>query len=437
MASTPTAGDVDAATVAKRPWELYGPRERRAFLAILFLVCLSNYVDRNIIGVLLEPIKAEFGVSDTLLGLLSGFAFAAFYATLGIPVAQWADRGDRKFILTLSLAVWSGMTALCGLAGSFWQLAAARFGVGAGEAGAIPPSQSLLADYYPPTERARAIGIFMMAGSLAYAVALILGGWITEQFGWRVAFVVVGASGLLLLPLTHLVLKEPRRLPAFAMRPGESESALGAARALLAKRSYRYILAGLVGYFLVAYGAMVFIVSLMIRVHGLGVSRAGLIFGTVSALGAAAGNLAGGALGDRMARRDIASYPRLAGWSMMLATPCYAVAFAAPDLSIMVAALVFAMLLMWGAAPSMFAALHVVCGSKRRAMAVAVAFLFANLIGLGLGPLITGSLSDAFAATRGSGEGLRLAMLIVVTTFLPAGWLMHRSARHLAADAED
>jgi len=329
------------------------------------------------------------------------------------------------------------MTVLCGMANSFWQLAAARFGVGAGEAGAIPPAQSLLADYFPPAERGRAIGVFMLSATVAYAIALVLGGWIAQNYGWRTAFVVVGLAGLLLVPLTHGVLREPRRLPQFAVRPDAHESTRLAVRALLGKSAYRCILAAIVGYFLVSYGAMVFIVSFMIRVHGLEVAQAGAAFGVISAVGASVGNLAGGALGDRLARADLAAYGRIAGWGMILATPFFVLALAAAGLIPLFALLVVAMMLMWGVVPPMFAALHVVCGSRRRAMAVAVAFLFANLIGLGLGPLLTGSLSDAFAVEHGAGEGLRMAMMIVMTTFVPAGWLMLRAARQLKADAED
>jgi MFS family permease len=155
---------------AAKSWDLYSGRQRSAYLLVLFLVGTSNYVDRNIIGVLLEPIKREFGVSDTMLGLLSGLSFALFYATLGIPVARWADRGDRRFIITISLTVWSLMTVLCGMAQNFWQLALARVGVGMGEAGAIPPAQSLIADYYPPDRRAKAIGIYMMCSMAGYVI---------------------------------------------------------------------------------------------------------------------------------------------------------------------------------------------------------------------------------------------------------------------------
>ena len=423
-------------TAATGPWDLYPPRRRWTFLAVLFLVSTSNYVDRNIIGVLLEPIKREFGVSDTMLGLLTGFSFAIFYATLGIPVARWADRGDRKIILTVSLAAWSVMTAFCGMAQSFVQLALARIGVGAGEAGALPPAQSLIADYYPPAERGKALGTFMMSSMAGYVLGVVVGGQIAQAYGWRAAFLTVGLPGLLLAVVTYLVLDEPRRQPRFAVAQASMEPLRTSIKALMAKRSFVDITIAMVLYFLMAYGAFVFTVSYLIRTHGLSVGRASAIFGTVSTVTAVIGSLFGGALADRLARRDITWLARLPGWVLILAFPAYELAFSAGSLAMTVVVLGIGGSLLTGAIPSMFAALHAVCGSARRAMSVAVIFFFANLIGTGLGPIITGRLSDYFAASVGPAEGLRYAMMIVMVTFVPSGWFMLRASRNLARDQE-
>jgi len=213
-------------TTARRTWDLYSSRQRWVYLAVLFLVSTSNYADRNVISVLLEPIKAEFKVSDTMLGLLTGISFAVFYATLGIPVARWADRGNRKFIMTLALTIWSFMTMLCGAAQTFWQLAFARVGVGAGEAGAIPPAQSLIADYFDPTRRARALAIFMASATAGYLLGFVLGAHIAAVYGWRHAFVLLGAPGLLLAVIVHFVLREPRVLPEFRPEVAAGEFAV-------------------------------------------------------------------------------------------------------------------------------------------------------------------------------------------------------------------
>lgn len=437
---TSTAASASAQSSAPRSgatWELYSDRQRTVFLLVLFLISTSNYVDRNIIGVLLEPIKAEFGVSDTMLGLLSGLSFAIFYATLGLPIASWADRGDRRLIITISIGVWSLMTALCGLAQNFWQLALVRVGVGAGEAGAIPPAQSLLAEYFATERRAKALGIFMMSGTAGAVIALAAGGWIAQNLGWRAAFIIVGLPGLVLAIAAGVVLKEPRRLPGLARAQERPESMLAAIRTLLAKPAYLNILAAMVLYFLVAYGALVFSISLMIRAHGLSVAQAGGLFGLVSAVSAIVGSIAGGAIADRLAARDIRWLARLPAWGLVAALPFYELAFMAPNAPAMAAAFLLGGVLLTGAVPPMFAALHIVCGSRRRAMAVAVAFFFANLLGLGLGPLIAGSLSDALARGFGATEGLRYSMMTVMLFFLPTSLFMLRAAKRMVKDAED
>jgi predicted MFS family arabinose efflux permease len=419
-----------------KPWDLYPARQRGVFLLILFLVSTSNYVDRNIIGVLLEPIKAEFHVSDTMLGLLSGFSFAVFYALLGIPVARWADRGDRKKIITGALAVWSVMTVLCGMATNFWQLALARVGVGAGEAGAIPPAQSLLADYYAPERRGKAMGVFMMSSMAGYVLGLVVGGWVAQYYGWRLAFIIAGAPGLLLAVVVHFVLREPRHVPQFAVKREDHETVRAAFTALLRKPAYVNILLAMILYFIMAYGALVFVVPFMIRVHGMTVAEAGGIFGGIAAVGAVIGNLLGGVVADRLASKDVRWFALLPGYGLIVALPLYEFAFMAPTATIMTAILFVSGILLTGSIPGMFSALHVVCGSKRRAMSVAIVFFFANLIGLGLGPILTGALSDYFTAQYGAAQGLRYAMMIVVVSFVPSGLFLLRAARTLKQDAE-
>ena len=422
---------------AAAPWQLYRPGQRRTFLFVLFLTGTSNYADRNVIGVLLEPIKAEFGVSDTMLGLLTGLAFAIFYVTVGLPIAWLADRGNRQKIIVWSITVWSIMTVLCGMAQNFWQLALARVGVGAGEAGAIPPAQSLIADYYPPEQRAGALGIYMMSSMAGYILGMVAGGWVAQHYGWREAFIVIGLPGLLLALASRFFLREPRLIPRFAVAPEATEDAQVSIRRLLAKPAYRNIVYALVLYFLMAYGALVFTASFMIRVHGLTVAEAGALFGAMSAVGAVIGNLGGGKIGDMLAKRDIAWLARFPGIILILALPLYVGAFAVGDLVLMAAISLVGGTLLTGAVPAVFAAMHTVCGSRRRAMAVALAFFFANLVGLGAGPVLAGAISDHFAGIYGPAEGLRYALMIMSLTFLPAGIFMLRAAKHLRADAED
>jgi len=418
------------------PSTLYTAGQRQRLLFILFLVGTSNYLDRNIIGVLLEPIRDEFGASDTMLGLLSGLAFALFYATLGIPVARIADRGDRRLVITVSLAVWSMMTVLCGFAQSFWQLALARVGVGAGEAGAIPPAQSLIADYVPPDGRARALGLFLMSSMAGYVLGLVLGGWIAQNHGWRAAFVAAGLPGLLLAVVTWRSLDEPRRLPQYAVSSVDQESVWSALRALLAKPSFRLLSVAMVLYFLMAYGALVFTVSFLIRIHGLSVAQAGLWFGIVSGVGAVIGNIGGGWLADRLSRRNIAWLAWLPAIVLLMVMPLYQAAFLTDYLWLTLALLLLGGIGLTGAVPSLFSAVHHVCGSTRRATAIAILFFLSNLIGMGLGPVLTGSLSDGIAAGSDPATGLRQALALVMFAFVPAALTLLAAGRHIAADAE-
>lgn len=426
----------DNAAKAHQTWDLYTPRRRNMLLAVLFLIGTSNYIDRNIIAVLLEPIKAEFQVSDTMLGLLSGLSFALFYATLGIPVARWADRGNRPFIITLALCVWSLMTALCGLAQSFWQLALARIGVGAGEAGAIPPAQSLIADYYPPDKRARALGIYTLSSVAGAALGMSGGGWLAQNFGWRIAFVVVGLSGFLIAVAARLMLREPRLARSSSHPKVTQENLSDTFGVLLGKASYRNIVISMTIYFLMAYGAMIFFVPFTIRVHGLSVTQAGAVYGLISAFASIIGSVVGGGLADRLARQDAAWLARLPGWGLIVALPFYEAALLAPTANAMAAMLFLGGAILIGVVPPMFAAVQLVCGSARRAMAVAIIYFFANLVGLGAGPVIAGALSDYLAASHGAAEGLRYALMIVMIGLVPSGIFMLRASRDLAADAE-
>jgi|TARA_R100000049_G_C1957802_1_gene122024 predicted MFS family arabinose efflux permease len=418
------------------PWDLYSVRQRKGFLFVLFLTGTSNYADRHIVGVLLEPIKAEFGVSDTMLGLLTGIAFALFYVIVGLPVAWLADRGNRQKIIVWSLAVWSIMTLFCGMAQSFLQLALARIGVGAGEAGAVPPAQSLIADYFPPEQRAGALGFYMTSATAGYFVGMVLGGWIAQTYGWREAFIVVGLPGLLLALITRFTLKEPRAIARFSVAREALEDARTSITKLLAKPSYRNIVYALILYYLMAYGALVFTISLLIRVHELSIAEAGGLFGAIMAIGSVIGNVGGGMLIDRLAKRDMKLVARFPGALFLLALPVYVCAFMLDHIIGVVILLFIGAIVLAVALLAIFAAMHTVCGSKRRAMAVALAFFFANLFGLGAGPVMAGALSDYMGVIYGVADGLRYALIIMCIFFVPAGIFMNRASRQITNDAE-
>ncbi|MGH8031075.1 MAG: spinster family MFS transporter [Luteimonas sp.] len=417
------------------PHTQYSTQRRWLMLAVLFLVATCSYLDRHIVAVLLEPIKKEFGASDTQLGLLTGFAFAAFYATLGIPVARWADRGNRRLVVTLSLVVWSGFTALCGITASFWQLALARVGVGAGEAGAIPPSQSLIVDYFPPERRGLALAIFMSSGTTGYLIAFIGGAALAASHGWRVALLVVGLPGLALALLTHFALDEPRQrvaAPASATVPAGLLRTLGELRA---KRSYLWLLAGAALYGVVAYGSVIFLPSFMVRSLGVALTDIGLVFGLTSAAGALAGTLAGGWTADRLARRDVRWYAWLPALACLASLPFQTAALLSQSFTSFLPLSWIGGIFLGLGAPSMFAALHAVCGSSRRSLAVAVFTFTMSLIGSGFGPLITGAVSDALAPRLGV-ESLRYAMLFCTLFLVPTAWVLYRCGRAMPRDIE-
>lgn len=424
-----------ATSAVKAPWARYSARRRVLYLAVLSLISTSNFVDRNVVGLLLQPIKAEFGASDTELGLLTGIAFALFYATLGLPIARLADRGDRVLILNVALVVWSGMTALCGLTQSFWQLVAVRVGVGAGEAGAVPPAQSLLADYFPPEQRGRALAVFTLAATAGYLFGFAGGGWIAQTYGWRMTFVIVGLPGLLLAAAAAIILPEPRR-HAGPRAVRSREDVVATVRALLRKPAFVSVLASMTLYYFLSYGALIFTTAFIVRVHGLPLAQAGLVFGLNAAGAAVVGSLGGGWMADRAMRDDPMRLCRLCAAGLFLAWPLHLVAFSTGSLPLLFGALFVAVALLSGVVPSQYAALHRVCGSSRRATAIAFGLFVINLVGMGLGPIATGLVSDRLAASLGSAGGLRWALLAMVTVFVPAGMCMLAAGRHLQQDTE-
>jgi MFS family permease len=425
----------DAAGV--QPWTLYTEGQRWRLLAILFLVSTSNYFDRNVISVLLEPIKHEFHVSDTMLGVLSGFCFAIFYAVFGVPVARWADRGNRRTIITLALSVWSVMTICCGLAQNFWQLSLSRIGVGAGESGAIPPAQSLIADYFPPDRRASAIAIFMSSAMAGYLLGFGAGGYIAATYGWRAAFLLGGVPGLVLALVTRFGLTEPRqRVGGHQGGDADHERFRETLAHLKAKRAFLYALIGCILFFFVAYGALVFAPSFLIRVLHVPLATVSLASGTLNAVGSVVGTLGGGWVADRLGRRDIRWLAWLPAAACALAAPIYAVAFSFDHLGGYLGLSFAAGILVSGGLPPVFAAIHAVCGSRRRAMAIAIVLFSGTLFGGGLGPLAAGAISDALSAVYGA-NGLRYMLMLMMPLLVVTGGFYYLAGRALPADLED
>jgi predicted MFS family arabinose efflux permease len=403
-------------------WSMYTTRQRWAFLAVLFLVSTSQFLDRSVISVLLEPIKQEFKVSDTMLGFLGGSCFALFYTIAGMPLARWADRGNRRTIISLALVVWSVMTLFCGLAQTFGQLVLARVGVGIGEAGGIPASQSLIADYFPPQRRATAIAIFFGAVTAGNMLGLGVGGNIAAASGWRQAFLFAALPGLLLALMVRLILSEPRLRAGGAATAAPAEPVAEAISRLRKKRSYVMALFGSVLYYLFVYGPVIFIPSFLMRVLHQPLARASTTLAFVGASAALVGTPIGGLLADRLSGRDIRWLSWVPAIAFAVAGPLWMIAFTLNSMTAVMACIFIATVVLAAGFPTVFSAIHSVCGGTRRATAIAIVLFSASLVGGVFGPLASGVLSDALSAGFGR-EGLRYA-LMAMTLLLPASAAM-------------
>jgi MFS family permease len=405
-------------------------------MTVLFLVSVFSSFDRNIIAAVLEPIKREFNVSDTQLGFLTGLCFSVSYAIAGIPVARWADRGNRRTIITLAVALWSAMTLCCGLVHNFTQLTLARMGVGLGESGAGSPAQSLIADYFPPERRATAVGTLTAAATAGSLLGIAGGGYVAATYGWRPAFIYAGLPGLVLALLARLRLTEPRLRHGFPLSRGESESIRDVSVKLLNKTSYLYAVAAWILYSFFAYGVYSFAPSYLVRGLHAPLAQANVTLGVVDAAANFAGALLGGYVADIAARRDIRWLAWLPALGFAIATPLCLGSFAVQSFWGFMALDGIGSVVLAGSLPALLAAVHAVCGNRRRATALAILFLLGSLIGAGVGPLVSGALSDHLSLSHGD-AGLRYSlMLMMVVPILVSGTLL-LCGRAMPADLEE
>ncbi|NML07214.1 MFS transporter [Sphingomonas sp. G-3-2-10] len=396
---------------------------------MLLLVYTFNFLDRQILSILAQPVKASLQLTDTQLGLLGGLAFAALYSTLAIPLALLADKTSRTWVITISLGVWSGFTALCGVAQNFTQMFLFRLGVGVGEAGGVAPSYALIGDYFPPEKRARALSIYSLGIPLGAAGGALLGGYIAQTVEWRTAFIAIGLAGVAIAPIFRLIVKD-------RPRPATPQAQIPVAQVfgiLAAKPSFWLMAFGAAAGSMCGYGVAFWLPSLLMRSFGLNLIQVGQFFGALLLTGGVFGVLFGGWIGDRMGRRDRKYYALIPAISYIVGTPLFIAGVMSSGWAMALALFIVpqALVYVW-LGPVLTAVQHLV-PAHMRATASASFLLINNLIGLGLGSTVIGLISDQLAPTYGV-DALRYAIAIGLCSYLVAGLLMIFASRTLHKD---
>ena len=397
-------------------------------LALLLLAYILNFLDRQILGILAHPIKADLNLSDTEFGAIGGLAFALLYSVLGIPLALIADRTSRSKVIAASLAVWSGFTALCGTATGYWQLFLFRLGVGVGEAGGVAPSYALIADYFPPERRARALAIFSLGVPLGLSGGTMAGAYIANSVDWRAAFIVMGVIGLLLAPVLAFVVRDK---PRAAVR---GEVKLGEVFRILARKPTFWLMAFAASMSsLCGYGLALWTPSVLMRSFGLDIIDTANFFASLIFIGGCAGVFAGGWFADRLGQGDRRWFAWLPAIAWLVTGPMFIFGLLSPNLTVAWVLLLIpnALNILW-LGPVVTAVQNLVA-QPQRATASASFLLINNFIGLGLGPLFIGGLSDALTSTYGV-EALRYAAVATTLFYIAAGVMMLFAARTLTRD---
>lgn len=388
-------------------------------LVFLFVISLFNYMDRFVLSVLLPSIKADLTLSDTQLGLIAT-AFTWSYVLFGIPFARIADRHSRKTLISISLAVWSAMTAACGFAQNFIQLAAARIFIGIGEAGATPPAHSLISDYFPKAVRTKALSIYGIGAPVGIMVGFTLASWLAETYDWRIAFFVLGVPGVIFAVLAYLMIKEPPRGSADSdARAAEAEETLSfwvCVKTLLSSPTYRHIAFATGLYTVVYIGVLSWLPSYFVRSFEISLTQVGLWLAMSLGISQLIGMLCAGVLTDILIKRSVRWYAWLPAAAMFISTPLFLIVFGTDNAILAAVALAPAFMIGIFQGPATFAAIQGISHLRMRAMAVALFLLIVNIIGGTIGPLFTGWLSDQFVASYGE-DSLKWSLMLVSIVF--------------------
>ncbi len=417
-------------------------------LAVLFTTYVVNVMDRGVLGILLEPIRHAFHASDTQLGLLGGPTFAIFYSVLGIPIALWADRSSRRNVLAIAAALWGLMTALCGMALSFIALLFARAGTAVGEAGGSPPSHALISDYFPIDRRATALSVYALGVPIGSMLGSFLGGWGNELYGWRMTFILIGVPGLAVALLVRTTVREPPRGyadGAVAARTAVTTAAASAAAAppalevfgfLWGRASFRHLCLAAALHSVVWYAGSAFNAAFFIRSHHMTTGEAGSWIALYSAVGAL-GTFFGGYLADRVSvrTRERRWYLWLPGYATLVMVPFQFASYLASSLWIVVPAFCVMMALASFFFGPSFAMTQALATFRMRAVATSLLLFVQTLIGLGLGPLAAGFLSDRLRPLAGA-DSLRIGLVLLGLVNLWAAAHYFRGARFLRGDLD-
>ncbi len=413
----------------------YSKGYTRYVLLILTGVYTFNFIDRQILTILQEMIKADLGLSDTQLGLLTGFTFAIFYVTLGIPIARYADRSNRKNVVAVALAVWSAMTAISGMAQNFFQLALARIGVGIGEAGGSPPSHAIISDYFPPEKRATALSVYSTGIYIGVFLGFLVGGVLGQQFGWRITLYAMGIPGILYALLVYFTVKEP--LKGLSDNDTEQQkdtfTVREVAKNLLSKKTFVYLAFASGLHTFGSYGIGNFFPPFLERIHELEPMTIGIWLGITTGLGGGLGTFLGGYLGDRWRKHDLRWYlwlPVVAG--LLAFIPFFVIVFS-PNSTVVIATTILTNMGVGIYLGPCLAVTHSLVDARKRAFSSAIFFFILNLIGLGFGPMIIGMLSDWLEPTYGV-ESLRYAFLFTLLTGLLSIWFFYKASTHYLSD---
>lgn len=403
-------------------------------LGVLTSIYLVNFIDRQILAILLPQVKAEFDLSDTFLGLLVGPTFAFFYATMGLPLALLADRVNRRRLIAASLALFSAMTIACGLVVQFWQLAVARILTGVGEAGTGPASQTMITDLYPPERRARAQAIYATGANLGVLVAFAAGGAIAQAWGWRVAFIAAGVPGLVIAAVLLATVRDPRRGASDPVASQEDAPAFGTVMGQLWRsRAFRYTALGACSTCFTAYALGSFFPLFLSRSHGLSTGEIGIAMALIMGACGGLATYAAGHLADRFGRRDQRWYSWVPALAALAPLPLAPICFLAQDIGVALAAAIVPLSLTAAFIGPTIAIVQRLVPVRSRATAVATLILIDNIVGLGLGPQFVGLASDLWKPALGE-DSLRYAMLAATAGSAVSVFGFVMAARHLRAD---